>query len=116
MPFKANKRQKRKAYYKKNVDIEKALAKDYYNVNRETIVNRVLERSQALESVNPKAGGRYRVAKHRLENPNVAKSRNREHVSTYRQNDPDKALARNRQSVLKYRHSIPDKARAQSRQ
>ena len=52
MPFNASKRQKRRVYYKKHADNEKALAKTYYDVNRDTVINRVLERSQALVSVN----------------------------------------------------------------
>ena len=73
----ANKRQKRKAYYKKNADGEKALAKGYYVSNKDTIIDRVLERSRALVTINPKKSRAYSshcVAKHRSMNLEVAKA------------------------------------------
>ena len=51
MPFKANKRQKRRAYYIKHADDEKAFAKGYYVANKGAIIDRVLERSQALVTI-----------------------------------------------------------------
>ena len=39
-----DKRQKRKAYYKKHADCKKALARDYYVANKGTIIDSVEEK------------------------------------------------------------------------
>ena len=119
MPFKANKRQKRRAYYKKHADDEKAFAKGYYVVNKGAIIDRVLERSQALVTINPtksKAYGKHCVANHRFMNSEVAKANTRQHVANYRSLNAEVAKANTRQHVANYRSLNAEVAKANTRQ
>ena len=119
MPFKANKRQKRRAYYKKHADDEKAFAKGYYVANKGAIIDRVLERNQALETINPtksKAYGKHCVANYRSRNTEVAKVNTRQHVANYRSRNTEVAKANTRQHVANYRSRNTEVAKANTRQ
>ena len=119
MPFPASKCQKRKAYYKQHEGHEKALTKKYYDANRDTIIDRVLERGQVVTSINPKksnADTRHRVAKHCLDYSDIAKAKTRQHVAMYREHNPDNASTSRRQSMFKQRLANPTKARADRRE